>query len=58
LTSCPPGALADTKLLLWARGLRPCGDGYVNLMPPYYLTLLGFGGLEIGVIVTATPARL
>ena len=50
----PPGVLPDAKLLLWARGLRAFGDGYVSLLLPYYLTLLGFGGLEIGVIVTAT----
>jgi MFS family permease len=46
--------LSDATLLLWARGLRAFGDGYVSLLLPYYLTLLGFGGLEIGVIVTAT----
>jgi hypothetical protein len=50
----PPGVLPDATLLLWARGLRAFGDGYVSLLLPYYLTLLGFGGLEIGVIVTAT----
>jgi predicted MFS family arabinose efflux permease len=50
----PPGVLPDAKLLLWARGLRAFGDGYISLLLPYYLTLLGFGALEIGVIVTAT----
>jgi MFS family permease len=50
----PPGALADAKLLICARGLRAFGDGYVSLLLPYYLTLLGYGALEIGAIVTAT----
>ncbi|MEO7727336.1 MAG: MFS transporter [Burkholderiales bacterium] len=50
----PPGALPDAKLLLWARGLRAFGDGYISLLLPYYLTLLGYGALEIGAIVTAT----
>ncbi len=50
----PHGVLPDAKYLLWARGLRAFGDGYVSLLLPYYLTLLGFGGLEIGITVTAT----
>ena len=50
----PPGVLPDAKLLLWARGLRAFGDGYVSLLLPYYLTLLGFSALKVGAIVTAT----
>ncbi len=50
----PPGVLPDARLLLWARGLRAFGDGYVSLLLPYYLTLLGFKAFEIGAIVTAT----
>ena len=50
----PPGVLPDAKLLLGARGLRAFGDGYVSLLLPYYLTLLGYGALEIGAIITAT----
>ncbi len=50
----PPGVLPDATLLLWARGLRAFGDGYISLLLPYYLTLLGFGALEIGAIVAAT----
>jgi len=46
--------LPDAKLLLWTRGLRAFGDGYISLLLPYYLTLLGFGALEIGAIVAAT----
>lgn len=50
----PPGVLPDARLLLAARGLRAFGDGYVSLLLPYYLILLGYGALEIGAIVTAT----
>ncbi len=50
----PPGVMPDAKLLLAARGLRAFGDGYVSLLLPYYLTLLGFSALEVGGIVTAT----
>jgi len=50
----PPGVLPDARLLLWARGLRAFGDGYVSLLLPYYLMLLGYSALEIGAIVTAT----
>ena len=50
----PPGVLPDARLLLWARGLRAFGDGYVSLLLPYYLILLGYSALEIGAIVTAT----
>src|SRR3990172_8504558 len=50
----PPGVLPDARLLLWARGLRAFGDGYVSLLLPYYLTLLGFSAFEIGALVTAT----
>lgn len=37
-----------------ARALRAFGDGYVSLLLPYYLTLLSFSALEVGVIATAT----
>ncbi len=45
----PPGTLPDAGSLLWARGLRAFGDGFVSLLLPFYLTLLGFDALEIGV---------
>jgi len=44
----------DARLLLWARGLRALGDGYVSLLLPYYLTLLGYSALQIGALITAT----
>ena len=50
----PPGTLPDARLLLAARALRAFGDGYVSLLLSYYLTLLGYSALEIGLLVTAT----
>jgi MFS family permease len=50
----PPGTLPDARLLLAVRALRAFGDGYVSLLLPYYLTLLGYGALDIGLLVTAT----
>jgi MFS family permease len=54
VTLLPPGTLPDARLLLAARGMRAFGDGYVSLLLPYYLTLLGYSAFEIGVLVTAT----
>jgi MFS family permease len=50
----PPGTLPGARLLLAARALRAFGDGFVSLLLPIYLTLLGFSALEIGFMVTAT----
>jgi MFS family permease len=50
----PRGTSPDAGLVLAARGIRAFTDGYVALLLPYYLTLLGHGALEVGVIATAT----
>lgn len=50
----PPGTLPAAGLVLWTRALRAFGDGYVSLLLPFYLTLLGFSALEVGVMVTST----
>lgn len=50
----PPGTLPAARLILWTRALRAFGDGYMSLLLPFYLTLLGFSALEVGVIITAT----
>jgi len=50
----PPGTLADARTLLAARALRAFGDGFVSLLLPYYLTLLGYDAWAIGLLVTAT----
>ena len=50
----PPGTVHDARVLLWTRGIRAFGDGYISLLLPYYLTLLGFDAFDVGVIITAT----
>ena len=50
----PPGASRDAGLILAARGVRAFTDGYVALLLPYYLTLLGYDALQVGIIATAT----
>src|SRR5215510_11367094 len=50
----PPGTHPDAALILTARGIRAFTDGYVALLLPYYLTLLGYNALQVGVIATAT----
>jgi MFS family permease len=50
----PPGASPDAGLILAARGVRAFTDGYVALLLPYYLTLLGYSALEVGILATAT----
>ena len=50
----PPGTLHDARILFYTRALRAFGDGFVSLLLPYYLTLLGFDPLQVGVIITIT----
>ena len=45
---------ADIRCLLWARGLRAFGDGFVSLSLPLYLITLGLNPLQVGVIATGT----
>lgn len=40
--------------LLTARALRGFSDGYMALLLPAYLLALGFGGLAVGIVSTAT----
>lgn len=42
------------RRLLWVRGLRAFGDGYVSLLLPLYLIALGFSPFQIGVIAAGT----
>jgi MFS family permease len=42
-----------TAWLFSARALRDFGDGFVAVLLPVYLTALGFGPFEVGVIATA-----
>lgn len=50
----PPRTSPDAALILAARGIRAFTDGYVALLLPYYLTLLGYSALQVGLIATAT----
>jgi MFS family permease len=50
----PPGTSRDATLILGARGIRAFTDGYVALLLPYYLTLLGYDAFQVGLIATAT----
>src|SRR5688500_7600760 len=50
----PPGISPDATLILWSRAVRAFTDGYVALLVPYYLTLLGYSALQVGAIATAT----
>jgi MFS family permease len=45
-------ALSPTRYLYAARALRDFGDGFVAVLLPIYLTLLGFGAFTIGVVAT------
>ncbi len=42
------------RRLLWVRGLRAFGDGYVSLLLPVYLITLGLTPFQVGVIATGT----
>jgi len=52
----PADSRPEARLLLLGRGLRAFGDGYVSLLLPVYLGLLGFDPFHIGVLTTATLA--
>jgi hypothetical protein len=43
----------NARLLLTARGVRAFGDGFVSILVPVYLTGIGFGAFEVGVLTTA-----
>lgn len=44
----------DTRRLLFARGLRAFGDGFVSLLLPAYLLELGWTPFQVGLVATAT----
>jgi MFS family permease len=44
----------NVRRLLWVRGLRAFGDGYVSLLLPLYLITLGLSPFQVGVIATGT----
>ena len=46
--------LRDRRRILWCRGLRAFGDGYVSILLPVYLVELGHDAFAIGAVSTAT----
>ncbi|MBM3598484.1 MAG: MFS transporter [Alphaproteobacteria bacterium] len=50
----PPSAGREARLVLVNRTLRAFADGYVAVILPLHLAVLGMGAVEIGVIATAT----
>ena len=52
----PPDVSPEARLLLCGRALRAFGDGFVSLLLPVYLTLLGFDALAVGVLTAVTLA--
>lgn len=50
----PSGAHHSVTPLLLGRGLRAVADGYVAVLLPAYLALLGLGAWEVGVLATST----
>ena len=50
----PDTASTDAKRVIVAKGLRAIGDGYVSIVLPAYLLSLGYSGLEVGALMTAT----
>ncbi len=52
----PRDARPEARLLLLGRGLRAFGDGFVSLLLPVYLSLLGFDAFHVGILTTATLA--
>lgn len=48
------GAVLATRRLVAARATRAFADGFASVLLARYLKTLGFSGLQIGVVVTAT----
>jgi MFS family permease len=54
MKALPSIANPDIRRAIAARGLRAIGDGFVSIILPAYLLALGYGAIEIGVLMTAT----
>ena len=52
----PRGTHPEARLLLLSRGLRAFVDGYVAILLPAYLLVLGLGTWEVGLLSSATLA--
>src|SRR5579872_6707742 len=47
-------ATSDARRVIIAKGLRATADGYVSIILPAYLLMLGRSPFEIGALMTAT----
>jgi MFS family permease len=52
----PSDTPAEARVLLWGKALRAFGDGFVSLLLPVYLTVLGIDEVGVGILTTATLA--
>ena len=50
----PGTADANAKRLIGARALRAVADGYVSILLPAYLLVLGLDAFDVGVLTAAT----
>jgi MFS family permease len=44
----------DARLILVTRGIRSLGDGFASVLLASYLAALGFSGVKVGAVATAT----
>jgi MFS family permease len=51
----PPGR-SDVALLYTARGLRGFGDGFAVIVLPAYMSAIGYGSIDIGIVAAASLA--
>jgi len=49
-----PTRFSDINLLYTARGLRGFGDGFAVILLPAYLSAIGYGSIDIGIVAAAS----
>jgi MFS family permease len=49
-----PSSRSDVSLLYAARGLRGFGDGFAVILLPAYLSAIGYGAVDIGIVAAAS----
>ena len=54
MAQLPPTAGTNARRLILARALRAIADGYVSVLLPAYLLMLGLDAFEVGVLTAAT----
>ena len=54
VSAAPAVARRDSQIryVYWARALRDFGDGFVAVLLPVYLTAIGLGAFEVGLVAT------